>query len=96
MTTTTSRHINAAIKGLHTEETSLKAQLATVQKAIAAISGKGSARKVGRKKFHLSARRLSNKGRAAISQAAKKRWVKVRKGAHKGTHKGAKPQKAGK
>lgn len=71
------RSIQNAVRDLKKEETALRGQLETVQRKIAELqgmarSGGAPARKTATR------RRLSPKGRAAISRAAKKRWREYR------------------
>ncbi len=75
------RSLHAAIRSLKTDEASLGKELSQVQKKIRDLeelsraegsNGRANARKTG-------PRRLSAKGRAAISRAAKKRWAEYRR-----------------
>ena len=68
--------IQAAVRSLRKEETELKSQLAMIQKKIRELEGlKGSGPPQKKKS---AKRRLSPKGRANISRAAKRRWAKYR------------------
>ncbi len=72
------RSIQAAIRALKREESMLRRELQTLRQKIARLEGlanDGSAT-VGRKR--VTKRRLSPQARAAISQAAKRRWRKYR------------------
>jgi len=68
--------IQAAVKALKKEETQLEKQLAQVQHKIKELGD--LARTGGASGAKTGTRRLSAKGRAAISKAAKKRWAKYR------------------
>ena len=72
------RSIQAAIRALKREESILRRELQTLRQKIAQLGGlaKGGGPMVGRKRA--TKRRLSPQGRAAISQAAKRRWRKYR------------------
>lgn len=73
------RSIDTAVRALKRGEQDLKKELAAVQKQIVELEllareargGKPGARAAGKQ-------RLSPKGRAAISRAAKARWVRYR------------------
>ena len=75
------RSIQAASRALRKEETSLRKELGLIQKRIHDLdelakeqspNGKSARPKSG-------AQRLSPKGRAAISRAAKRRWAEYRR-----------------
>jgi hypothetical protein len=71
--------IQTAVRELRKEESSLQRQLSEVQARIRDLQGlqrSGGSSVAGSK---LGSRRLSAKGREAISRAAKKRWAKYRR-----------------
>ncbi len=72
------RSIQAAIRALRREESMLRRELQTLRQKTARLGGlaKGGGPMVGRKRA--TKRQLSLQGRAAISQAAKRRWRKYR------------------
>jgi len=78
--------IQAAVKALRKEETQLERQLAQVQHKIKELGD--LARSGGVSGAKSGSRRLSAKGRAAISKAAKKRWAKYRSDRGKETRSG--------
>jgi hypothetical protein len=71
--------IQTAVRELRKEETSLQRQLSEVQARIRDLQGlqRSGGNSVARRK--VGSRRLSAKGREAISRAAKKRWAKYRR-----------------
>jgi hypothetical protein len=68
--------IHTAIRALKREESTLRSRLGKLQSQIRDLEGMARAGTPGRKRP--SKRRLSPKGRAAISRAAKKRWAEYR------------------
>ena len=75
--------LNAVVVALKREEQRLARELQTLRGQIASISGMGGKRgglggKRGTRKAP-GTRKMSAKGRAAISRAAKKRWAAWRK-----------------
>jgi len=71
------RSIQAAIRELKKEESSIGKQLDVVQRRIQELEDLGTGA-ASTAKARPNKRRLSTKGRAAISRAAKKRWAKYR------------------
>lgn len=74
------RSIEAAVRALKKEEAALSKELGVVREKIdelESLSKTGPAR--ARRKAAGNSRRLSSKGRAAISKAAKKRWAEYRR-----------------
>ncbi len=74
------RSLHAAVRSLKTDEASLSKELSQVQRKIRDLEGLSRAEgSNGRAARKTSSRRLSAKGRAAISRAAKKRWAEYRR-----------------
>ena len=73
--------LNKAIGDLRKEEQRLERELDALRKSIGSLSG--ATRSKGTRKA-AGTRKMSAKGRAAISRAAKKRWAAWRKGKKKG------------
>lgn len=71
--------IKAAVRSLRTEEESLKRQLTVLRGKISELEGLSRGSGAGRVGRAGSVRRLSDKGRLAISRAAKKRWAEYRR-----------------
>ncbi len=71
------RSIQAAVRALKKEESSLEKQLSAVRRRIEELH-EMSRSDAGSPSKRASARRLSPAGRAAISKAAKKRWARYR------------------
>ena len=72
------RSISAAIKSLKREEKSLAKQLESVRSKVANLEQLGKSGPGVTRGTTTGRRRLSNKGREAISRAAKRRWAKYR------------------
>jgi hypothetical protein len=73
------RSISAAIRSLRREEQSLKQRLAAIQGRISDLEGVSRRTGAGRAAPRRAGKRkLSEKGRLAISRAAKRRWAKYR------------------
>ncbi len=72
------RSVSAAIRTLRQEEAVLKRRLGALQDKIADLEGvsRGAARGAGVRAVRK--RKLSDKGRLAISRAAKRRWARYR------------------
>jgi hypothetical protein len=68
--------LNAALTALRKEEQRIARELQTLRGQIAALSGAGGKRSTRKAP---GIRKMSAKGRAAISRAAKKRWAAWRK-----------------
>ena len=73
------RSIQAAIRSLRREETSLNKKVAEVHQKIAELETLARSGGPGQTRRKADSRRLSQKGRAAISKAAKKRWAAYRR-----------------
>jgi hypothetical protein len=74
------RSIEAAVRALKKQEAALSKELRVVREKIdelESLSKSGPTR--ARRKATGNSRRLSSKGRAAISKAAKKRWAEYRR-----------------
>jgi K+/H+ antiporter YhaU regulatory subunit KhtT len=72
------RSIQNAVRALKKEEATLRKQLETVQRKIAELQGMARTGGSVAARKPATRRRLSPKGRAAISRAAKKRWREYR------------------
>jgi len=75
--------LTTALRALRTEETRIQRELDSVRGQIQKLSGmaggRGGKRGPGRPPGSGPKRKMSAKGRAAISRAAKKRWAAYRK-----------------
>lgn len=72
------RSVGAAIKALKREEQSLAKRLDAVREKIADLEEVGKDGAGVTRRASSGKRRLSEKGRQAISRAAKRRWAKYR------------------
>lgn len=71
------RSVQAAVRALQRKETALKRELDQVRAKIKELQG--VARSQAAVRTRAGPQRLSPKGRAAISRAAKKRWAEYRR-----------------
>lgn len=74
------RSIQTAVRELKREEHSMQKQVSVIQGKIRELQSlaRSGANSTGVTRRKTGSRRLSPKGRAAISRAAKKRWAKYR------------------
>lgn len=73
------RSIQAAIRSLQREEASLNKKLGEVRQKVSELEALAKSGGPGQARKKATSRRLSQKGRSAISKAAKKRWAAYRR-----------------
>ena len=73
------RSIHTAIRSLRRDQTSFSKKIAEVRQKIAELESLTKSGSPGRTRKKADSRRLSQKGRAVISKAAKKRWAAYRR-----------------